>query len=396
MSPRGRKALPRDLLRGACMGALFTLPQMFALYVAIHFFEASATQKAMIASAQFVGGFGSLYYTAWAPVFRSNTRAAAAPFLVMAGALIGAASAQNSWQYTLCAVGAGCCPGVAMPFIVGLLRANYREIVRGQVFGLTVICSTLSIIVFGCYGSGLLDSEVENFRRLYLMLALVAVVVAVAISHMPSSDIRDQARGNPFRAIDLLWKDRLFGYVIVAWFIFGFSHIMIMPQRIETLVNGERFAFGALITGLIMLAIPEVVKLMMIPIWARLFDRINFITLRIVLNTTFIGYYISYYLVDHIAGVIVGSILFGASVAGGSIAWTLWVTKFAPPEKTSTYMSIHTLFTGLRGVTAPFIGYALVGAIGVRATICLSIGLGLGSIWLLYRIRDLGRRAQAE
>ena len=47
----------------------------------------------------------------------------------------------------------------------------------------------------------------------------------------------------------------------------------------------------------------------------------------------------------------------GAAMGGGKIFWGLWVTKIAPEEKASSYMSIHMALTGLRGTLAPFIGY---------------------------------------
>ena len=41
------------------------------------------------------------------------------------------------------------------------------------------------------------------------------------------------------------------------------------------------------------------------------------------------------------------------SGAGADVAWSLWVTKFAPPERVADYMSVHTFFTGVRGFLAP-------------------------------------------
>ena len=45
-----------------------------------------------------------------------------------------------------------------------------------------------------------------------------------------------------------------------------------------------------------------------------------------------------------------GAIIFGISYGGGDVAWSLWVTKFAPPERVADYMSIHTFLTGARGI----------------------------------------------
>ena len=46
------------------------------------------------------------------------------------------------------------------------------------------------------------------------------------------------------------------------------------------------------------------------------------------------------------------------------MAWTLWVTKVAPAGRESSYMSIHSFFTGVRGVPAPFVGYWIINTLG--------------------------------
>ena len=52
--------------------------------------------------------------------------------------------------------------------------------------------------------------------------------------------------------------------------------------------------------------------------------------------------------------------LTGLSLAGGNVAWALFVTKLAPEHAVAEYMSVHTFLTGIRGVAAPFIAYAMV------------------------------------
>jgi MFS family permease len=54
---------------------------------------------------------------------------------------------------------------------------------------------------------------------------------------------------------------------------------------------------------------------------------------------------------------LVGAALYGVSGAGGDVAWSLWVTKMAPPERVADYMAVHTFFTGLRGIVAPTLAF---------------------------------------
>jgi hypothetical protein len=48
-----------------------------------------------------------------------------------------------------------------------------------------------------------------------------------------------------------------------------------------------------------------------------------------------------------------GSITLGLAIAGGDLMWMLWVTEFAPPDRTADCMGLHTFFTGVRAVSAP-------------------------------------------
>ncbi len=57
------------------------------------------------------------------------------------------------------------------------------------------------------------------------------------------------------------------------------------------------------------------------------------------------------------AWMLLGAVLYGVSGAGGDVAWSLWVTKMAPPDRVADYMAVHTFFTGLRGVVAPTLAF---------------------------------------
>jgi MFS family permease len=52
--------------------------------------------------------------------------------------------------------------------------------------------------------------------------------------------------------------------------------------------------------------------------------------------------------------------LTGLSLAGGNVAWALFVTKLAPEHAVAEYMSVHTFLTGIRGVAAPFLAYLMI------------------------------------
>jgi len=67
---------------------------------------------------------------------------------------------------------------------------------------------------------------------------------------------------------------------------------------------------------------------------------------------------------DGLWALYIGIGLHGVAKAGGNVAWSLWVTKFASADNVAEYMSVHTFLTGCRGVIAPFIAFPLAASIG--------------------------------
>jgi MFS family permease len=114
----------------------------------------------------------------------------------------------------------------------------------------------------------------------------------------------------------------------------------------------------------------------------------NFFVLRVTLNIGFALGILTFFLSDSLTGLVVGGIIFGISNAGGDVAWGLWVTKFAPPERVADYMSVHTFFTGVRGVLAPVIAFQVVQVMALPTLGWISAGLiGAASVLLLPEAR---------
>ncbi|MBI4389068.1 MAG: MFS transporter, partial [Nitrospinae bacterium] len=198
---------------------------------------------------------------------------------------------------------------------------------------------------------------------------------------------------NPFSNLKYAAQDRVFGYVLLTWFIMGFANLWTQPLRVDYIasktygIEGSAF-FVAMITAVI----PDTMRFLFIPFWARLFDRMNFIALRMILNVIFgmgIGLY---FLTREPAVIALGSALIGIGFAGGSIAWGLWVTKYAPPGKAAAYMSVHVSLTGIRGALGPMIGFWTINQIGPVNMGLLSCGMMILATAMLIPEIGLGKR----
>jgi len=394
MSATGRRTFPWDLTRGAATGAFATIQTTFALAVAIKFFDANATQKSIIMAAHAVGLLLSLAYAAWSPVLTRKTLRAALPAVGAAGGLFIASAARNAGEFTFGTAIFGVCAALPAPVMTGIYRDNYRGTVRGQVMGLAVILASITGLSaqFGC--GALLDRALENYRPIFAGMAGMCLLAGFAILKMPSAPgTRDDVSPNPLSSFGTIRDNPAFGYVLLAWFLFGLANLSLIPQRIEYLAD-PRYGIG-LTAGQIAFVIggtTEAVRLLVIQVWAHLFDRFNFIKLRIVLVLMILVSIVIYYHTTSVPLILFATVLLAAAHGGGAIAWALWVTKFSPPHETARYMSVHTFFTGVRGAMAPFAGYFLVEHLGIHGTVRVSCTLIVLSILVLWRIRDRALR----
>ena len=140
----------------------------------------------------------------------------------------------------------------------------------------------------------------------------------------------------------------------------------------------------AFVTG----SLPEIMFLLTVVAWGIIFDRVNFFAVRMALNLFFICGVLFYFFGDGLWALCIGISLHGIGRAGGNIAWSLWVTKFAKAEQVAEYMSVHTFLCGVRGVIAPFVAFPMIAGLGPRAVGAVGaflIFVATLMIWPLFR-----------
>jgi len=247
------------------------------------------------------------------------------------------------------------------PMFTEMYGAHFTTTQRGHristVFLIGGACSILASLASGY----LLDLQLNLYRPLVWVVAAACVASAACLSQIPTKPLQKEKVGNPLRNLSLPIKDRLFGWMLLSWMLLGFGNLMTLPLRVEYMVN-PRFGIEAsnlsvlIVTG----AIPVLFRLLASRSLGRLFDRWNLVTLRLFLNSLFLLSIVIFFNSRSLWLLGVSMAFLGTAMAGGRITWSLWVTKLAPPGKASSYMSVHMLSTGLRGSTAPFLGFYLL------------------------------------
>ena len=389
-----RKTYKYDLWRGFFDGVLSSGIQTFALFIAIRYYNAGEGLKSLIAAAPFIGMILSLplvHYTAGKGLKKSFC--SAVPSALASVCLIIAAWIPSLEFYALMITISYICRSAAIPYLTSIYNDNYPHLKRAASFSKPLLLTVAISSLFGLAGSLLLEINIIYFNWVFTVVGISALAKAWAISSMPSKVIEKTSHNHPFGNFEYVIKDREFGYVLFTWFIMGFANLWVLPLRVDYVASSTYgIEASPLIVALIITIIPETIRFLFIPFWARLFDRMNFIVLRMILNVLFGTGIALFFISKNLLIIGTGSALIGLAFAGGSIAWALWVTKYAPPEKVSAYMSVHVCLTGIRGTIGPMIGYWTAAQVGATMTGWISCGLMiLATIMLLPEIKH-GRK----
>jgi MFS family permease len=391
--------------RAVASGILETAGTTFLLLIAVRWFQAGPWAKAMVAG----GGSLGFLLSPWlvSRVERARwpvTRASAALAFTGAGILLVMALVHALPVYVTGAAIAVACLSLAVPLMTQVFQDNYPDHERGRLFSRTVMIRIATAAGFSELAGRALSGRIEAWPWLLVVFAGAFLLAGWAMNRCPSRPLEQTEGTHPFKAMRFVRQDALFRRTLVMWMLMGFGNLMMLPLRVEYLANerhgvtvgGEPLTVAgvAFLTGVI----PNLARLVMSPVWGWLFDRANFFVLRIVLNLGFALGIGTFFTSDSLAGLVLAAVLFGISNAGGDVAWSLWVTKFAPPGRVADYMSVHTFFTGVRGLLAPVVAFVLIEHCTVGQVAAISVGLILaGTLLLVPEIPEgrRGRRAEA-
>jgi len=387
-----------EMMRSVAQGMLETAAHTFLLLIAVKWFEAGANAKALVAAA---GSFGLLA----SPLVVSRVEhggwavSKATSFILALGALslVTMAAFPTLPVYVVGSILAMACSSASIPLMTQIYQDNYPGKQRGRRFSRTVMIRIAAAAFFSDLAGRALNEDISRFRWLLLVFAAAFAFSSFCVSRIPSKPLHVSGGTHPLRSLRFAKTDPLFRITLIAWMFMGFGNLMMFPMRVDYLANPEHgLALEVGLIAIIVGVVPNVVRLIASPIWGWLFDHINFFVLRSLLNLGFALGIGIYFHSETIPGLMAGMICIGISHSGGDVAWSLWVTKFAPPERVADYMSTHTFFTGIRGALGPLIGFQLAAVMPLSQLSLRAVGFSAGSITLLVKEIPMGRRARDE
>jgi predicted MFS family arabinose efflux permease len=378
----GHKTYALDLARSPFAGILESTFHTLILLIAIRVYDPNPIFKAIIPASISLGLLLSpvvLSLTAKVPVRATRW---ASMFWGGTAVLLLIASTTNTFATYFAAITpAMFCYAMIPTFMIFAYAKNYTANQRGQRIAVFFVVSSIAAAFFGFGAGKWLDASLEHFQWILFGAALGAGMSSVCGFFMPSEVIEPRHSASLKDNISLIWKDKLFGGMLASWMFIGFANLPMIPLRVEYLASdkyGVDFTNEDITT--ILIIIPSVCRILSTRIWGYLFDRVNLLTLRSVLNSMFLVSIFAFFHTTSFTTMAVAMAIMGLAHGGGNIAWSLWVTKIAPPEKTAAYMSIHTASTGVRGLLSPFLGFAAISFFGPATTSLIACSLAFISI----------------
>ena len=370
------------------MGIIEAGYNSLALLVAIRFFDASDSAKSLIACGASIGFL-------LAPAFllvasKSHLKVSGICALCMIGSAIGtlcAASTNQVWVYTIALMAALVIVAQVPSLMVHIYSRNYLHGERGRrISGNLMISAGIGALTSLIIGQ-LLDQNIQFYHQILLGITIACFCAALLHLRIPSEPLREKNQPSLTQDLRLAFRDRFFAGMLFAWMLMGVGNLVTIPLRVEYAANPS-YGINATNTMVLLITviIPAITRVISAPVWAFFFDRVNLAFVRISINLFFFGGIFLYFYSQTLIWLAISSALIGWATGGGTLAWSLWVTKVAPPGRESAYMSVHSFFTGVRGVPAPFVGYWILSTLGPKDVAHISVSFIAASSIIFYTL----------
>lgn len=197
----------------------------------------------------------------------------------------------------------------------------------------------------------------------------------------------------------VLKEDKAYRRYQICQLLLGFGNIMSWTPFV--IMAKQQFDIGYFWGIMLTQVIPLMMMPFAIPLWAKLLDSVHIVKFRAIHSWVFV-FSMTCALIagqTNIMGFLFAASIFrGIAFGGGALAWNLGHLQFVKADKSQDYMSIHVTLTGLRGLTAPFVGVAIYNTLETRhpgsgswvfaLTLAITTTGALGFLYLATKLKD--------
>lgn len=360
-----QRTFRNELWRSIPSGIIDTLGSTFGILIAVRVFHLEDFAKSVFLASTSGGLMISLFVVPLLLRMRSTIARTAAKVQITGGLFMAVSAVfATSPLFYMAGLSVGLfCLAMQIPLLTQLYRSNYPERTRGKLFAITGVGRAAAATAFGFIGGWMLDADLQNYRWLLWAFALSAIVSGLLTYGLPATPWKPPADASGSLLTSLRWikLDRDFRTLLISWMIMGVGNLIAASLFVEYLANPKHgINLPEKNIAWIVGVVPVTFRLIFSYPWGLIYDRVNFFVVRATLNVFFAAAAFCFFVGQGQWAWITGMALFGIANAGGNVTWSLWVTKLAPPDAVAEYMSVHTFFTGLRGLFAPFLAFYLI------------------------------------
>ncbi|MDR0678638.1 MAG: hypothetical protein LBF24_00040 [Puniceicoccales bacterium] len=351
-----------DSLRLCFQGALDSVFISVSLLIALRYFHAPLAIRGLLSCLVWFGGLTAPFLVRLLAATGVRAARLGALVFVFTGLCFACAAFTHSLTlYVLSIAFAGIFFRSEGAFLSRVYADNYASGRRGARMAPGLILTALMGTAFGRYSGIVLDCNIENSHTVLLAAAGCALLCSLALFAIPSEPIvtgKSCCRESYFA---LFIRNPLFTKMSFYFTLVGFAYQMLIPMRVEHLANC-RYGWNLNNSSVLLLSwvIPCIARILCTQPIAFLFDRLNIIATRLIVNVLFFFGILLYFDSRSFLPLAVGSSLLGAAMAGSYVLHSLWLTKVVPLKDLPAYTALYLLLTGIRSVLAPAVSYGLL------------------------------------
>ena len=383
-----------DRLRGLAAGINDAVFSTFILLITIRVFEASSTQKSIVASALWIGMFLMPVFLWVVSYFRLRCNIACVIFTLTTATCFTASLFFKTTEYFVTAITISMVIGVqGFALLPRILAENYRPEIRGRKVGTTVMIAGIVFLVCSLTFGYLMDASLNNYVWILASTACAYYAVAFFYSKLPSPRLQRPKSSFPYHTVQLFWKNLNFSKLSLLWSLLEFGNYMLLPIRMEYLANEiyEINLSNSQITWLFAI-LPMIVALITSRAWGRFFDRFRLETTQALIGILMVLSTLLFFLTTHYGIMLLAMAVFGLSQGAQKVHNHLWITKVVPKQIVADYISAFSILNGFRGILGPVCAYGLLSLFPpAQSAYLATVAIAVGTIWLLFARRSTVR-----
>jgi hypothetical protein len=287
---------------------------------------------------------------------------------------------------------------LTIPLRNRVMQANYPAARRSGIYS-RLAAATSAIILLASWPTGrFLDAGPENWRWLFLVVAVVGVGERLIWHRMPDNPAFAHQRPalsspdwmgriptwhqlvQPVRRMrQVLDRNRDFARWEGQFMIYGLAFFIISTVQPGYLVEGLGLSYSQISVG--QLALLRLGGVLTLPLMGRFHDRYNPATfcggvfLLLALFPLLLSTCLYLPAEIRLVPFYLAFLLQGMAMSGVAVAWSMSSLVFAGDEDGALYQGIHVTLTGFRGLLGPLLGLFIKETLGWSAAFWTAAGL---------------------